>query len=258
MPGLPARLEPPAEPTTKARTAQESPHARPTPRHHSPASLARIRVKNRRKHYLETHPEASRSAPHLHHNPPTDQPPKDPLSYDRLIRRFQTATEREADGKQKGYSGVLEADLWRSEAKIDALSEDGKHGHEMRYRRDTNGEIVAEDRDEVPGSKEEGQERWREQMEMRFLRGEDGDFDYGVVDQGDEFDGVEEGRERQEEWFEGEEESVGADGKGGNLEGETGTKYMRARTPWLGRLVCIRGTSEHLWVSQLSQPPREV
>ncbi|KAL9027827.1 MAG: hypothetical protein Q9196_003709 [Gyalolechia fulgens] len=169
-------------------------------------------------------PRTSRSAPHLHHNPPTDQRPKDPLSYDRLIRRFQTATEREADGKQKGYSGVLEADLWRSEAKIDALSEDGKHGHEMRYRRDTNGEIVAEDRDEVPGSKEEGQERWREQMEMRFLRGEDGDFDYGVVDQGDEFDGVEEGTERQEEWFEGEEESVGADGKGGNLEGETGVQ----------------------------------
>ncbi|CAL3971191.1 unnamed protein product, partial [Diplocarpon coronariae] len=27
-----------------------------------------------------------------------------PLLYDRCIRRFQTAAEREADGKAKGYS----------------------------------------------------------------------------------------------------------------------------------------------------------
>ncbi|KAL9002407.1 MAG: hypothetical protein Q9188_004655 [Gyalolechia gomerana] len=191
------------------------PQTRPTPRHHSPTSLARIRVKNRRKQYLDTHPEYL-SSPSLEL--------ADPLSYDRLIRRFQTATEREAEGKKKGYSGVLEADLWRSEAKFDALSEDGKMGQEMRYRRDVNGEIVAEDRDEVPGSKEEGQKRWRKQMELRFLRGEDGDFDYGGVDQREEYDGVEEERDREEEWFEGEEESVGPDGKGGNLEGETGVQ----------------------------------
>ncbi|KAL8938638.1 MAG: hypothetical protein Q9216_003785 [Gyalolechia sp. 2 TL-2023] len=223
MPGLPARLKFPTPPTTNGTENQEYHQNRPTPRHHSPTSLARIRIKNRRKHYLDTHPEYLSSPslelaviPLINHK-------KDPLSYDRLIRRFQTAAEREAEGKKKGYSGVLEADLWRSEAKIDALSEDGKNGHAMRYRRDGNGEIVAEEKDEVPGSKEEGMERWRKQMELRFLGGEDGDFDYEGVDQGDEFDGVEEERDREEQWFEEEEEeSVGIDGKCEELQGETG------------------------------------
>lgn len=90
----------------------------------------------------------------------------------------------------------------------------------MRYRRNpANGEILAEERDEVPGSKEEGQERWREMMERRFLRGEDEDFEYGAVDSGNGMDGVvgEEERDREEEWFEGEEESGRVDGKEGGL-----------------------------------------
>ena len=139
-----------------------------------------------------------------------------------MIRRFQSAGEREADGKRKGYSGILEADLWRSEAKMDALSEDGKNGGEMRYRRDAHGEIVAEERDEVPLSREEGEERWRTQMEMRFVRGDDADFDYGDVDEADEYDAPEEAWEVQQRWFEGEEESSATDVKGAELEGETG------------------------------------
>ena len=48
--------------------------------------------------------------------------------------------------------------------------------------------------------------RWRKQMELMFLRGDDQDFDYSTVDQSEEYDdrGLEE-REAEEEWF-GEQE----------------------------------------------------
>ncbi|KAL8730577.1 MAG: hypothetical protein Q9181_004616 [Wetmoreana brouardii] len=191
----------------------QSQNPRPAPRHHSPSAVARIRIKNRRKHYLDSHPEYF-SCPSLEL--------ADPLAYDRLIRRFQSAAEREAEGKKKGYSGVLEADLWRSEAKIDALSEVGKNGQEMRYRRDANGEIVAEEKDEVPANKEDGEKRWRKQIELRFLRGDDVDFDYNVVDEVDQYNGPEEARDMEEQWFEEEEESFTREGSGSSLKGETG------------------------------------
>src|ERR1700760_3686559 len=71
----------------------------------------RVRVKNRRKRYLDQNPDYFNSSLEL----------ADPLLYDRLIRRFQTAAEREDEGRRKGFSGVLHADLIRSEAKLDAL-----------------------------------------------------------------------------------------------------------------------------------------
>ncbi|KAL8675635.1 MAG: hypothetical protein Q9224_007451, partial [Gallowayella concinna] len=162
-------------------------------------------------------------------NSPADhgrhQMEKDPLSYDRLIRRFQSAAEREADGKRKGYSGVLEADLWRSEAKIDALSADSgeKESREMSYKRNANGEIVAEEKDEVPSSKEEGEWRWRKQVEFRFLKGDDVDFDYRAVDESEGYDAPEEARDIQDQWFEEEEEETFIpEAQVSSLKGQTG------------------------------------
>lgn len=164
--------------------------------------------------------------------------------YDRCIRRFHSAKEREEDGKKKGYSGVMEADLWRSEAKLAALagkelgrdfSEDGETSAErqaesrqerqddrMNYACDKDGNVLSEYEDEVPRTKEEGQERWREAMTCRFVQGKDEDFDYDLVDQDDNLD-VEERREAQEKWFE-EEEPGWANGanKRGRSEMETG------------------------------------
>lgn len=76
----------------------------------------------------------------------------------------------------------------------------------MTYKRGTDGEILAEEKDEVPANKEEGMQRWRKEMELRFLRGQDGDFDYSSVDESEEYDdrGVEE-REEEEKWFAKEE-----------------------------------------------------
>ena len=100
---------------------------------------------------------------------------------------------------------MLEADLWRSEAKIEALSRPD-HAAAMRYLRDARGGIVAEERDEVPKSRDEGWNRWRSEMENRFIRGEDTDFDYAVVDESEAYDDhkVEE-REHEEAWFDSEE-----------------------------------------------------
>lgn len=111
----------------------------------------------------------------------------DPLLYDRLVRRFQSAAEREAEGRRKGYSGVLESDILRSEAKIDALQH-ADPNVAITYKRGPDGQIVAEDKDEGPTSKEEGLEMWRKQMEWRFLKGGDTDFDYSNVDNNEAYD----------------------------------------------------------------------
>ena len=79
--------------------------------------------------------------------------------------------------------------------------------------------------DEVPASKEEGMERWRREMEMRFLRGGDEEFEYEKVDESEEFDGREEEREVEERWF--EEESprwVGGSEVEEKFWGETGVQ----------------------------------
>ncbi|KAL8769383.1 MAG: hypothetical protein Q9209_004611 [Squamulea sp. 1 TL-2023] len=152
------------------------------------------------------------------------RPAPHPLAYDRLIRRFQTAAEREADGKKKGYSGILEADLWRSEAKIDAQAKYGKNDQTMNYTRGANGETVAEEKDEVPASKEEGKHQWRKQVELRFLNGDDADFDYRLVDENDQYDGLEEAQDIEDQWFEEEEEGFTPEGPGSVLQGQTGVQ----------------------------------
>lgn len=121
------------------------------------------------------------------------------------MRRFQSPTEREAEGRKKGYSGTLEADLWRSEAKVEALAR-SIDTSSMTYLRGKNGEIIEEEKDEIPKDKEEGLNRWRKQIELIFLRGDDIDFDYSKVDGSEEYDdrAVEE-RETEESWFEEQE-----------------------------------------------------
>lgn len=147
----------------------------------------------------------------------------DPLLYDRLIRRFQSAAERETEGRVKGYSGILEADLLRSEAKMEALAHPDPNVA-LQYSRGPNGEIVADDGD-GPADKEEGKEVWRKVMEMRFLGGGDGDFDYREVDDNEEWDdNAQERRDAEDEYFGQEEPSwvLGEDKR--QLSGETGVQ----------------------------------
>ncbi|TVY59457.1 hypothetical protein LCER1_G000016 [Lachnellula cervina] len=179
----------------------------PQPKSISP----QIRIKNRRKLYLDRNPSYFTSP---------DLELLDPLLYDRCIRRFQTPAEREADGRSKGYSGVLEADLYRSEAKLAALKTTSELQDQSQYPavsstsqpqapfvsyvRGRDGEVLPEDEDEVPSTKEEGLERWKFEMTIRFLRGEDPDFEYGKVDESEDYDDVERDEE-EERWFEEED-----------------------------------------------------
>lgn len=137
------------------------------------------------------------------------------MLYDRCIRRFQTAAEREADGRSKGYSGVLEADLHRSEAKLAALHGENDRGNRahagsessvsfVSYARGPSGEILPEDLDEIPSSKEDGFERWKFGMTLKFLKGEDPDFNYAEIDESNEWDTIE-SNEEEERWFDDEE-----------------------------------------------------
>ena len=154
----------------------------------------------------------------------------DPLLYDRLIRRFQSTAEREDEGRKKGYSGILEADLYRGEAKMTALRRPDPNSV-FSYKRGPDGEILAEERGEVPATKGEGLSRWRWEMEDRFIRGGDTDFDYKTVDNNDEYDDhALEAREAEDRYFDDEDPQFvsGEDAvkktESKELEGETGVQ----------------------------------
>lgn len=174
----------------------------------------RLVAKNRRKRYLEVHPEYfSDSSLEL----------ADPLLYDRLIRRFQTAAEREAEGRRKGASGQIASDLWRAEAKKDALSQPDPRSL-FTYNRGPDGQILEEDKDDIPMSKDEGHAWWIDEMTQRFLRGGDDDFEYENVDGNVKYDHPEQERDIQDAWFESMESDFDSEGEGKEkvLTGETG------------------------------------
>ncbi len=92
----------------------------------------------------------------------------------------------------------------------------------VSYARGKDGEVLPEEEDEVPRTREEGYERWKFGMTLRFLRGEDEDFEYGDVD-GSEEDEVER-REREEEWFEEESPGWVSGDEKKAMSGETGVQ----------------------------------
>ncbi|KAL1296703.1 hypothetical protein AAFC00_000178 [Neodothiora populina] len=177
------------------------------------ARTARLQVKTRRRKYLEKHAEYFDSA---------TLELADPLLYDRMVRRFQTTAEREAYGKKQGWSGIMEADIMRSEAKVAALQNPDPNSP-LVYKRDAAGSIIAVEQDEEdrPKDRQQGLDKWRYAMEQRFLRGQDHDFDYGQVDGNDEYDDwEEETRRRQDDYF--DQEAAEFVGEEISRTGETG------------------------------------
>ncbi|WPH03258.1 Hypothetical protein R9X50_00613500 [Acrodontium crateriforme] len=179
-----------------------------------------VRVKNRRRRYLELHPEYF-SAINLES--------ADPLLYDRLIRRFQSASERQAENQKQGYAQTLENQLVRSEAKLAAVnasssSSSASPRDDVVYIREANGSItmLEADADERVTTLEQGWAKWKHLMGARFVRGEDDEFEYADVDDDEDLDDiVEEERVRAEEWFDDEEARFVGDERTGP-EGETG------------------------------------
>ena len=83
---------------------------------------------------------------------------------------------------------------------------------------------VAEDKDDVPMTKEEGRAWWVDEMTQRFLRGGDEDFEYAKIDHSPAYDDPEWERDLQDAWFESMESDFDSDGEGKEkiLVGETG------------------------------------
>jgi hypothetical protein len=115
-----------------------------------------------------------------------------------------------ADGKAKGYSRILEGDLLRGEAKLQTLSKQAaskaasgitvQPSHQERGPSDWAGLEEAAS----PKDQEEGRELWYDFLRERFIKGDDGDFDYGPVDANDELDTMER-QDAEEAWFEDED-----------------------------------------------------
>lgn len=128
----------------------------------------------------------------------------DPILYERLIKRFHTVAEREAESKAKGYGRTLEADLLRGETKLSDL--ENQNGHNQSSESDdVKSELEASW--ELPTSnREQGRERWLDFLGERFVKGHDTDFDYSVVDENEDFDTISK-REAEEAWFDEEEPS---------------------------------------------------
>ena len=161
------------------------------------------------------------------------------MLYDSLVRRFQSAEEREKEGRKKGWSRVLEVDLLRGEAKLARLTEggtapspppppQGSMGPPPRPR-GPSGDAGAvcgapgprddddEDDDGLEAhprpaqSQAEGRQRWEAFLRDRFVRGRDDDFDYGPVDENDAYDDLER-RDEEDAWFSDEEPGWASDG----------------------------------------------
>ena len=182
-----------------------------------------IRVKNRRKKYLDMHPEYFQESSlelagrvlSRHSSLFLANSYLDPLLYDRLVRQFQSASEREKEGREKGASGMLEANIVRSEAKIEALQHPDPNSP-LVYSRAADGSInaVEQDAGERAQSRVDGRQKWIDVMGLRFINGRDGDFDYAIVDENDEYDDrAEEDRQQLEEFLGEEEEKFVGEGK---------------------------------------------
>jgi hypothetical protein len=118
----------------------------------------------------------------------------------------------------------LEADLYRGEAKLHALKHPDPNSS-IAYRRGESGEILEEEKDDVPRDKEEGMKKWKDEMERRFLQERDVDFEYELVDEDDRYDDVkEEERVEEEKWFEEESPDWVDKEEERELVGETGVQ----------------------------------
>ena len=147
----------------------------------------------------------------------------DPLSYDRLIRQYQSPSEREAEGKKRGWASTLETSLLRGEAKLAELKPKAVPSLDSsKTPQSTDWSIEADpiseekEQDQNSDKKELARDKWNALIGDRFIKGQDDEFDYKIVD-GDE--GLDDGwneRIREDKWFEDEEDTL--EGR----EGETG------------------------------------
>lgn len=121
------------------------------------------------------------------------------------MKRFQTASEREAEGKVKGYGRTLEADLQRGESKLSKLKESDGSGRTPNGIENSEGDL------EHPWEKQatdkaHGLRLWQAFLEERFVHGLDEDIDYRPIDGDEDLDTMIR-QDAQDAWFDDEEPS---------------------------------------------------
>lgn len=132
------------------------------------------------------------------------------MLYERLVKRHQSAAERQSEGRAKGYGRTLEADLVRGETKLSDLRPDQSSAAESSIAagpstRTTRQRLQGgEAWDQEASSKAEGLQLWKEFLEDRFIRGDDDEFDYAAVDGSEDLDVVARA-DAEDEWFDEEE-----------------------------------------------------
>lgn len=138
---------------------------------------------------------------------------KDPVLYERLVKRHQSHAERESEGKAKGYGRTLEADLIRGETKLSNISSANKNQNTPATGDET--------WDQEVENKTHGLALWREFLTDRFVKGDDEEFDYATIDSRDDLDTLQRAEE-EEQWYDEEEPSWHEDRK--DRHGETGVQ----------------------------------
>lgn len=218
---------------------------KPTPREpRSPRHTAQIQTQNRRREYLGRNNSYFDSLEHefastsLHTQSQSTHKFKhvanslsDPVLYERLVKRFQTPAEREAERKTKGYGRTLEADLLRGESKLSDLAHTNGHTNGANGNGLSEGEIGPEGDWERPATnREDGLVFWKAYLEDRFVKGDDEDFDYDAVDTNEDLD-IMVRKDAEDAWFDDEEpswiaeaETPDAEDKPPRVQGETGVQ----------------------------------
>lgn len=163
----------------------------------------------------------------------------DPILYERLVKRFQTAQERAEEGKAKGYGRTLEASLIRGETNLanvpgssirgaavaSSFSDLSLSSSTLPPARATLGngtssssdsaqagaataEELSLDRswDQPVSEKGQGQQHWRDYLEFRFVHDLDDEFDYSKVDQDEDLDALQH-KDAEDVWYDEEEPS---------------------------------------------------
>ncbi|KAF4119911.1 Coiled-coil domain containing protein (DUF2052) [Geosmithia morbida] len=200
---------------------------KPVPREpEGPARVEQVRVRNRRREYLERHASYFDSLEHEL---------ADAMLYERLIKRFQSVPERTAEGKAKGYGRTLEASLMRGETRMAKLAAEAATTTSPPSAAAIATSSNPDTRDEeddgsgnrtwvdvTPADREEGIQLWRDFLEYRFVRGQDEDFDYAIVDGDHDLDSLER-QDEQDSWFDDQEPGWASDTEH-QVHGETGVQ----------------------------------
>ena len=107
---------------------------------------------------------------------------------------------------------MLEGSLLRGEAKLAEINPekqvDSHHGAESPLSRRTDWRVEGEECQEDADKKSKGLAEWHELLAERFIAGMDGEFDYTTVDSDESLDGDWKVREKEERWYEDEEDHL--------------------------------------------------